>query len=189
MTAAVPAAAPATFTLLVSCCSHAMGRARREILTRLRVLGDDTPLVVPTGVRGLLEVHTSLDSRRVVQELDRTCRQSPQAFRYTLRWVPVDAWTAADLESMKPAVCSLSERIAANETWRMTVARRASDGLDPIIVIQTLAALIPARVDLTHPDKILRVELFEDRVALSVLGPADVFSVVKARAGPGPSSG
>jgi tRNA(Ser,Leu) C12 N-acetylase TAN1 len=71
----------------------------------------------------------------------------------------------------------------------MTVARRASDGLDPIIVIQTLAALIPARVDLTHPDKILRVELFEDRVALSVLGPADVFSVVKARAGPGPSSG
>ncbi|HSF04989.1 MAG TPA: hypothetical protein VLG10_04290 [Methylomirabilota bacterium] len=71
----------------------------------------------------------------------------------------------------------------------MTVAKRAAAGLDPNVVIQALAALIPARVDLTHAHKILRVELFDDRVALSVLGPAEVFSVVKALACPGPSSG
>jgi hypothetical protein len=44
-------------------------------------------------------------------------------------------------------------------------------------VIPTLAALIQARVDLTRPQRVLKVELFDGRVAMSVLGPADVFSV------------
>jgi hypothetical protein len=118
---ALPAAPPPTFTLLVSCYSHAMGRARREVQTRLRILGDDGPLVLPTGVGGLLEVRTSLDPRQVVRELQKTCRQSPHVFRYTLKWVPVDEWAPADLESMKQAVGRLRDRIATSETWRMTV--------------------------------------------------------------------
>jgi tRNA(Ser,Leu) C12 N-acetylase TAN1 len=169
-------------SLLVSCYSRAPGPARREILSRLRALGDEAPLVIPTGVRGMLEVRTSLAPRWVVRELDKTYRQSPQAFRYTLKWVPVDAWTPPDLDSMKQAVSRLGDRIGAHETWRMTIERRAPSPLDPTTVIQTLAALIPASVSLTRADKILRIELFDDRVAISVLSAADVFSVVKARA-------
>jgi tRNA(Ser,Leu) C12 N-acetylase TAN1 len=154
-----------------------MGRARREVLTRLRVLGDASPLVLPTRVNGMLEVRTSLDPHQVVRQLQETWRRSPNVFRYTLKWVPVDQWTSVDLESMKQAVGHLRDRIAANETWRMTVTRRGPTVMDPKVVIQTLAALIPATVDLTGAQKIVRVELFEDRVAISVLVPTDVFSV------------
>jgi hypothetical protein len=37
-------------------------------------------------------------------------------------------------------------------------------------------------VDLGHPDRVLLVQLFDDWVAFSVVAPADVLSVVKARA-------
>lgn len=170
------------YNLLVSCCWYALGRARREILVRLRALGDEAAVVMPAGVRGMLEVRTSLDARWVVRELQNTAAQSPRLFRYTFKWVPVDAWLPPDLESMKQAVCRLRAGIGPTESWRMTVQHRGHTVWDPGVVIPALAELIPARVDLAHPDKILRVELFEERVAVSVLAPGDVFSVRKAMA-------
>ena len=89
---------------------------------------------------------------------------------------------------MKQAVCRLRAGIAATETWRMTVQRRGHRAWDPGTVIPALAELIPAKVDLAHPDKVLRVELFDERVAISVLAPRDVFSVRKAVATTGPEA-
>jgi hypothetical protein len=48
-------------------------------------------------------------------------------------------------------------------------------------MITALAGVIDARVDLSRPDRILLVEIFDDRVALAVLTPSEEFSVVKAR--------
>jgi hypothetical protein len=72
--------------------------------------------------------------------------------------VPVDEWAPVDLESMKQAVGRLRDRIAPDETWRMTVQKRGPGVVEPGPVIPTLAALIPARVDLIRPQKVLRVE-------------------------------
>lgn len=72
--------------------------------------------------------------------------------------VPVDEWAPVDLESMKQAVGRLPDRIAPDETWRMTVQKRGPGVVEPGPVIPTLAALIPARVDLIRPQKVLRVE-------------------------------
>lgn len=176
--------------LLVSSMGRAPGRARREILARLRALGDRAPVVVATGARGILAVRTSLDSREIVRELRALCERSPHVFRSTCRWLPVDRWVSPDLQSMKQAATGLRDRIRPGETWRITVTARPGNRLDRTEVVHALADQMEGRVDLTHPDKILWVELFGDRAALSVVTPADVFSVVKSRAGlPGPTSG
>lgn len=168
--------------LLVSFSSRAPGQARREVRGRLRALGDPEPVTVPTLSRGLLAARTSLDPRAVIRELRALGRASPDVFRQTTRWVPVDAWTAPDLEAMRQAVSLLAGRIGPGETWRMTVDKRAGAVLDPAEVIRHLAALIEARVDLARPDRILLVELFGDRTALAVLAPDDILSVATLRA-------
>jgi tRNA acetyltransferase TAN1 len=167
--------------LLVSAGPRAPGRARREIATRLRALGDETPEIGPLLTRGIRAVGTSLDPRRVVAALRTLCLRSPGAFRFTWRWVPVDCWTGTDLEAMRRAVAGLRDRIGPEESWRLTLEKRTPDHLDAGRVIGALAALIDARVDLSHPDKILLVDIFEDRVALAVIGPTEMFSVVKVR--------
>jgi tRNA(Ser,Leu) C12 N-acetylase TAN1 len=107
--------------------------------------------------------------------------------------VPIDLWTAPDLESMKQAVMALGDRIAAGETWRTTVERRPGAALDREEVIRTLARLVPAKVDLTHPDKILLVELFVDRVGLAVVTRDEVLAVAATARptaeSPGPAPG
>ena len=170
------------FNLLVSTYPFALGRARREIVARLREVADVEPDAMPAMARGMLAVRATLDPREVVQRLRALCEQRPRAFRYTLKWVPVDRWARPELPAMKEAVAQLRQRIGPNETWRMTVERRTdATGLDPSQLIRSLAELIDAKVDLGHPGKIVLVQLFADWVAFSVVAPSEMFSVVKMR--------
>jgi len=170
-----------SMNLLVSSSPRMPGRARREILTRLHALGDEAPEMGLMLTRGIRAVATRLDPRWVVAELRALCVRSPRAFRFTCRWVPVDLWTGNDLESIKQGVASLREKIQPSETWRLTLENRTEDVMDAREMITALASLIDAKVNLSRPDKILLVDVFDDRVALAVLRPSDVFSVVKAR--------
>jgi tRNA acetyltransferase TAN1 len=181
--AAAAPVVPSDFNLLVSAHPFAPGRARREIAARLRTLTDVPPDAVQTLARGVLAVRVPIDPREVVRRLRALCERRPGAFRYTLKWVPVDRWTRPELPAMREAVAQLRRRIGPNETWRMTVERRTNTtGLDPRQVIRSLAELIDARVDLSHPDKIVLVQLFDDWVSLSVVAPSETLSVVKMQA-------
>jgi tRNA acetyltransferase TAN1 len=171
------------FNLLVSAQPFALGRARREIATRLRTLTGVAPEVMQTLACGILAVRVTIDPREVVQRLRVLCERRPSAFRYTLKWVPVDRWARPELPALREAVTQLRRRIGPNETWRMTVERRTdTTGLDPGQVIRSLAELIDARVDLGHPDKIVLVQLFDDWVSSSVVAPRETFSLVKTLA-------
>jgi protein-L-isoaspartate(D-aspartate) O-methyltransferase len=170
------------FNLLVSTYPFALGRTRREIAARLREVTEAAPApdAIPTLARGIFAVRMAADPREVVRRLRALCEQQPRAFRYTLKWVPVDRWARSELPAMKEAVAQLRQRIGPNETWRMTVEHRAgATGLDPSRLIRSLAELVDATVDLNHPDKVVLVQFFDDWVAFSIVAPNDMFSVVK----------
>jgi hypothetical protein len=101
-------------------------------------------------------------------------------FRATYKWVPVDQWTGTSIEAMRQGVENLRDRIGATERWRMTVRARTPGDRPIPAIIEGLADLVSARVDLAHPDKTLLVEMFPGAAAVSVLAPADVFSVMAA---------
>jgi protein-L-isoaspartate(D-aspartate) O-methyltransferase len=179
------------FNLLVSTLPLAPGRARREIVMRVRELTGSAPDVIEPMARGILAVKIALDAREAVHRLRELCVRNPRAFRYTVKWVPVDRWARPELPAMKEAIAELRQKIAPGETWRMTVARRAgSTRLDPTEVITSLATLIDARVDLNHPDKIVLVQLFDHRVSCSIVAPSEMLSVatVLAAARPAPAA-
>jgi predicted phosphoribosyltransferase/tRNA(Ser,Leu) C12 N-acetylase TAN1 len=168
------------FNLLVSTHPFAPGRARREIADRVRSVTDAAPDAIPNLARGIFAIKVPLDPREVVRRLRALCDRRPRAFHYTLKWVPVDRWARAELPAMKAAVAQLRQKIGPNETWRMTFERRtATTGLDPSWLIRSLAELIDAKVDLSHPDKVVLAQLFDKWVAFSIVAPNEVFSVVK----------
>jgi tRNA(Ser,Leu) C12 N-acetylase TAN1 len=164
--------------LLVSASWKAPGRSRREIVARLRGLGDEAPRVSRTDRKGIMSVHTNLDPREVVRRLRLVHREAPGVFRYTYRWVPVDEWSAPDMASLRQAVLHLRDRIRPGERWRITVERRTEGGLPVPEIIAELAGLIDGRVDLGHPDKILLIQVFAQNAALAVVTPEETFSVL-----------
>jgi len=164
------------FNLLVSCPWAASHRARREIAYLLQRLGEEQPHVKRTAARGIIGVKTILDPREVVHALQELYRQDPALFQYTLKWVPVDLWTFSDVESMKVGVELVKNKIQHGERWRMTVEKRRYTLHHKINIITELAQLIDERVDLTRPDKILRIDIIGKYAGITVLSPQEAFS-------------
>jgi tRNA(Ser,Leu) C12 N-acetylase TAN1 len=165
--------------LLVSSVRWAPGQAKREIIQLLRRLGDEHPVVNRTTARGLFGVRTSLDPHAVVREVRAVFKHKPLLLQHTLKWVPVDLWIRSDEESLKDAVLRLRDRVRPGERWRMTVEKRQYTRHHTVEIITMLAGLIRERVDLTKPDKILRIDLIGNDAAVSVLAPDETFSVTK----------
>jgi tRNA acetyltransferase TAN1 len=181
--AAGPRVPPETvydFNLLVSRSRGGYPRARREILAILKALGDEKPTVSRTLVRGLIGVKTGLAPRDVVRGLRTLLGTNPLLVQYTCKWLPVDAWGSSDVEAMKDAIHRLRDRIEPTETWRMTLEKRRYTHHHQLELIRILAEPIAAKVDLVHPDKILRVDILGPHAAMSVLTPKDIFSVARS---------
>jgi len=163
--------------LLVSHQRGRYGKARREILRTLRRLSDEHPVVERTGVHGIALVHTRLDGRDVV----RRCRAlflEGFAFEYAIKWVPVDYWCERDLEALRSLLAErIRDQIAPDETWGMKVEKRRWQGYRTRDIIVHLARAIDRKVDLDHPDKLVRVDVLGRQVAVSVLRAGDVFSI------------
>jgi len=167
------------FNLLVSCPWTMIWRAKREIADILKLLGDENPIIKGTLARGIIGVKTCLDSREVIQSLQKLFIKDPLAFQYTLKWVPTDLWTYSDMDSMKNAVINIREKIHEGERWRMTVEKRRYTRYHKMEIIKELAELIQEKVDLKKPDKIVRIDIIGKYTAVSVLSPNEIFSTTR----------
>jgi len=167
------------FNLLVSCPWTLIGRAKREIAYFLKLLGDEEPVIERTLARGIVGVKTRLDSRVIVRELKTLFSKDSSSFQYTLKWVPVDLWTNSDIESLRKAVEQVKDKIRHGERWRMTVEKRRYTLYHKVDLIKELAELIDEKVDLTNPDKIVRIDIIGRYAGVSVLSLHEVFSTTK----------
>jgi len=167
--------------LLVSHQQGRYGKAKREILEALRCLGDEHPLIERTDVDGIAFVRTTRDGRRVV----RGCRELLQrgfAFEEAVKWVPIDYWCEADLDTLRRLLVeTVRDRIAPEETRGMKIAKRRWQRYHTRDIVLQLAGAIDRKVDLDHPDKLVRVDVVGREASVSVLGLGDVFSIAASK--------
>jgi 2-dehydropantoate 2-reductase len=164
--------------LLVSYARGHFSRARREIASILGRSGAPRPGIAQSGAPGLCVVHTDLDSRQVVQRCAELHRTEPQAFSFTLKWVPVDWWCAKDLEAIARLIeARIVPRIGAQETWAMQVEKRGWAQYRTADIVERLADPVERKVNLKSPDKRVRIDVVGSAVAVSLLRPDEVFSI------------
>jgi tRNA acetyltransferase TAN1 len=68
-------------------------------------------------------------------------------------------------------------RIAAGETWGMKVEKRGWQDQHTQDIVVYLARAIDRKVNLSHPDRVVRIDMLGGRTAISVLAPGDSFSI------------
>jgi tRNA(Ser,Leu) C12 N-acetylase TAN1 len=166
-----------TSDLLVSYPRRHFRRARREIIRRLGECGDPQPRVEKTKVPGIAVVHTRTNGREVI----RKCRElfeAGESFEFVVKWVPVDLWCETSLDAMKTVIEQrIRERIEQGQTWAMKVEKRGWRQYHAREIIDHLASSIDRKVDLGHPDRIVRIDVLGPVTAVSLLGPDEIFSI------------
>ena len=165
--------------LLVSYSWGDFYRAKPEIIRLLQRFGDPGPVVEKTDVMGIAVAHTCLDNREVIKSCRALWQNDPlDAFEFALKWVPVDSWCETDLAAMKQVIDgNIRERIAQSQTWGMKVHKRRWQRFHTSEIVAYLAADIDRKVDLGHPDRILWIDVVGRHTAISLLEPADIFSI------------
>lgn len=164
--------------LLVSYPWFDFYRAKPEIRRILKEFGDDNPWVEKSAVFGVAIVRTSLDNREVVRKCKVLYDENPRAFRWSVKWMPVDYWCQTDLDVIKAMIDErIKDKIPVDQTWGMTVKKRRWQKYHSIEIIEYLAEGIDQKVNLDNPDWLVWVDVLGRDTALSLLRPDEIFSL------------
>ncbi len=170
------------FNLLATTEPYSRSEACSELWMLLRAVGDETPAVDRSPVRGLITARTKFDPIETIGRLRAKLREEPDRFRVLLRVIPVEARVRTDLTEIAEAAHRMAERIGEDDSFRVTVEKRRTD-FRSMEVIDTVAEGIDRRVDLENPDWIVLVEIVSKVTGLSVIRPEGLLNVQKERAG------
>jgi tRNA acetyltransferase TAN1 len=165
--------------LLVSYKFSHYSRARPEIIRILKRFGDPDPWVEKTAVIGIAVVHSCLDNREIIKRCRALWESEPlNSFEFAIKWVPVDYWCATELTAMKDVIDNkIKQWIEKNQTWGMQVHKRRWQQYHTIEITGFLAADIDLKVDLSHPEWIVWVDVVGRQTAISLLKQQDIFSL------------
>lgn len=164
--------------LLVSYSWNQYHRAKQEVLRILKRFGDPEPWVEKTHVWGVALAHSSLDNREVIKKLHQLHETEPEALEFAIKWLPVDHWCNTALADIKEVVdAKIKNQIGEGNTWAMKVKKRRWQDYHTDEIVRYLTADIHGKVDLSHPDKLIWVDVIGLETAISLLGPDDIISL------------
>ncbi len=83
-----------------------------------------------------------------------------------------------DFDEIEKYVLSQIDQIRDNEKYKIIVNKRRIHN-EKIEIIEKIAKNINKKVDLEHPDKIIRLEIIGKYTGISILKEDDVFSIGK----------
>jgi len=170
------------FNLLATSEIRSQSEACSELWMLLRAVGDETPAVDRSPVRGLITARTKLDPVEAIQSLRDELHRSPDSFRVLLRVMPIEAVVRTEIGVLAEAAQGLASKIGEGESFRVTLEKRRT-GLRSREIIDAVAEGIERRVDLEEPDWVVLVEIVGNHTGVSVVRPEGLLNVQKERAG------
>ncbi len=145
------------------------GRAEiHNLLARLGDQKEEQELIIP----GIIGVKTSLNPRRVVEEITEIHLAEPNSLNATIAWVPADYWCEASVESIQSTI---KEEVAMLPDDQYTVEIILNNNkLEKEKLEDALKKVIKAKYS-PVPKKIIRIEIFDKQAAITVLKPREEF--------------
>ncbi|MEM1549121.1 MAG: THUMP domain-containing protein [Candidatus Methanomethylicia archaeon] len=168
------------FTLLVSTQRGRENDCISELWYLLREVGEEKVMYEKIGLPGLVIAKTSMDPITIVERLKEMAEERPWEFHYVLKVTPIEVTVKTDLEEIKEAVRKLLWKIGENESFRITVNKRATE-LSSREIIEEVAKIVDRRVNLEAPDKIIQIEIIGDVTGISIIKPDQILSITKLK--------
>lgn len=141
--------------------------AKKEIESLVKDIKQEAKIVkIDEGLAQL----TAKDARKVVSELLKIAKKNIEKFKYTFHWWPVDKWCKAEIKDMQKVIAEIQKGIKEEDKWKMDFAKKQTTKEYPKnIIIQLTDVVNKKNVDLSNPEKIIKVEIIGDKAAISLL--------------------
>jgi tRNA acetyltransferase TAN1 len=151
-----------------------------ELWMLLRAVGDETPVVDRSPIRGLIAAKTNLEPVEAIVRLRSKLAENPEGFRVLLRVMPIEEMVPTDLGGIMEAVHRLASKIGEKESFRVTLEKRRTH-LRSREVIDAVAERIDRRVDLEGYDWNVLIEIISKTTGISVIPRHGLLNVQKEK--------
>jgi tRNA acetyltransferase TAN1 len=168
------------FNLIATSDQINISRASTELWIHLRAIGDESPRVNRSKVRGVVKGKTNLNPVEAIHKLRSLLRVDPSKFRSIYRVIPIEEVVETDVLDIVDIVKRLSSRIGKGESFRVTLEKRRTD-LRSLKVIESVAEIIDRPVNLKEPDWVVLIEILGKETGISVIRPIDILNIQKEK--------
>ncbi|MHA1798971.1 MAG: THUMP domain-containing protein [Candidatus Helarchaeota archaeon] len=170
------------FNFVISCRRHLEKDCATEMWYFFSLIGDEKSKCRPTNMPGLVLARTEIDPIEGINKLIDIAEKDPYSFRFSLKIVPIQRCVDSDLDEIKKALLDLKNLIKENDTFKIEIKKRYTD-FSSSDLIKELAELIDNDVNLTNPDKIVRIEILSSRTGVSIIEPKQILRLEKMKEG------
>ena len=146
-----------------------------EIKELFYEFGDLYTAVKKTHIDGLVVGLCSKDPIDFIVFLRDKLKDAPWDIRYLLRFIPVEKVVLANLPELKNISVELVKKMSNGESFKILVEKRHTN-LKKIDIINEIAPLVSAKVDLETPLWILLIEIIGKYAGVSVIKTDSLFS-------------
>ena len=162
--------------LIITCQRNLEEPTILEIQNMLERFGDTNAKIEKTEFSGIIQVETSLNNIKVLDNFRELIDEEPWLIRYCSRIIPIQNECESKLDDIVNVVMELSQVMEKNETYRITVEKRHSS-LHTKDIISNIADLISNTVSLENSDWEIIVQILRNRTGISIIPPKTILSV------------
>ena len=167
--------------LIVTYDPNHAGLAEQELKAVFRKIGKDFSLM-KSDIEGLFKLKVS-EPKKTVSELAKLCRSEPSFFNVTYHYTPIDYWCKTSISEIQKVIKEcMTPGIKQNESWKMGLNKRHYEEYPSTELVIKLTGVIDRQnVDLSHPEKVVQVEIIGNETGLALLKPEEMLNVPKLK--------
>jgi len=166
--------------LIITCARHLEPETEEEMMNILEEYGDSDAKITITKMSGILTGETNLDPIEVVRKIKEMVLDEPWSIRYCLRIIPIQKIVETQIDEIEKSVSEMSHQILDDEKYRISIEKRNSE-ISSKEIITKIANQIKNKVSLDFPDKVVLIEILENKTGISILKKSDVLSIEKTK--------
>ncbi len=162
--------------LIITCQRNLEEPTILEAQNMLERFGDSDAIVEKTIFSGIIQVQTSLDNIKVLENFKEIIDDEPWLIKYCSRIIPIQKECESKMDEITNTAIELSHTMKENETYRITIEKRHSS-LHAKDIISSIADSISNKVSLENSDWEIIVQILRDKTGISVIPPKTILSV------------
>ena len=162
--------------LIITCQRNLEDSTILETQNMLDRFGDSSAVIEKTVFSGIIQVETSLDNIKVLDNFRELIGDEPWLIKYCSRIIPIQKECESKLDEIVNAVIELAHVMKENETYRITVEKRHSS-LHTKDIISNIADSISNKVSLENSDWEIIVQVLRNKTGISIIPPDTILSV------------
>ena len=163
------------FNLLISTSRFNETNANSELWFTLLICGDEFPIITKLTFPGLTTALSNIDGKKIIQKIRDILKKDPHFFQFILKIVPIDFTCETETKTIKYIIQEHhKDFLNEGESFKIILKRRHHEKIERVHFIETIASDIDYKVDLEHPDKIIRIEILGNISGISFLKESEI---------------